>query len=102
MVTKKVLFQGDSDIDQLYRIFRILGTPDESVWPGVTKLKEYKATFPNWRSDNSIIEKIVSGSNLDLFGLDLLKRMLVYDPTARITAKAALNHPYFKDIKDTI
>jgi serine/threonine protein kinase len=27
MVTKKVLFQGDSDIDQLYRIFRILGTP---------------------------------------------------------------------------
>ncbi len=28
MVTKKVLFQGDSDIDQLYRIFRILGTPD--------------------------------------------------------------------------
>jgi cyclin-dependent kinase 2 len=39
MVTKKVLFQGDSDIDQLYRIFRILGTPDESVWPGVTKLR---------------------------------------------------------------
>jgi serine/threonine protein kinase len=39
MVTKKVLFQGDSDIDQLYRIFRILGTPDETVWPGVTKLR---------------------------------------------------------------
>lgn len=28
MATKKALFQGDSDIDQLYRIFRILGTPD--------------------------------------------------------------------------
>jgi serine/threonine protein kinase len=100
MVTKKVLFQGDSDIDQLYRIFRILGTPDESVWPGVTKLREYKPTFPNWRSDNTIFEKIVSGTNLDAYGLDLLKRMLTYDPTTRITAKGALNHPYFKDFKD--
>lgn len=71
MVTKKVLFQGDSDLDQLYRIFRILGTPDESVWPGVTKLREYKATFPNWSANP--IEKVVSGLNLDPFGLDLLK-----------------------------
>jgi len=39
------------------------------------------------------------GGNFDLYGLDLLKRMLTYDPTARITAKAALNHPYFKDFK---
>ncbi len=37
--------------------------------------------------------------NLDAYGLDLLKRMLTYDPTQRITAKAALNHPYFKDFK---
>lgn len=70
MVTKKALFSGDSDIDQLYRIFRILGTPDESVWPGVTKLKEYKVTFPNWSSNP--IEKVVSGLNLDVYGLDLL------------------------------
>jgi serine/threonine protein kinase len=71
MVTKKVLFQGDSDIDQLYRIFRILGTPDETVWPGVTKLREYKPTFPNWSANP--IEKVVSGLKLDPYGLDLLK-----------------------------
>ena len=29
MITKKPLFIGDSDLDQLYRIFRVLGTPNE-------------------------------------------------------------------------
>jgi len=36
--------------------------------------------------------------NLDPAGLDLLNRMLVYDPCERISAKAALTHPYFKDL----
>jgi len=27
---------------------RLLGTPDEDVWPGVTTLPDYKSTFPNW------------------------------------------------------
>uniref|UniRef100_A0A8C0VYR4 Cyclin-dependent kinase 2 n=1 Tax=Castor canadensis TaxID=51338 RepID=A0A8C0VYR4_CASCN len=36
MVTRRALFPGDSEIDQLFRIFRTLGTPDEVVWPGVT------------------------------------------------------------------
>lgn len=71
MVTKKPLFAGDSDLDQLYRIFRILGTPNETIWPGFTKLKDYRHTFPNW-PENSI-EKVVNGNNvLDAFGLDLL------------------------------
>ena len=29
---------GDSEIDELFRIFRTLGTPSEVVWPGVSKL----------------------------------------------------------------
>jgi len=49
MLTKKPMFPGDSEIDQLYRIFRVLGTPDESSWPGVTQLRDYAPTFPKWR-----------------------------------------------------
>jgi serine/threonine protein kinase len=30
-------------------------------------------------------------------GLDLLERMLEYDPSKRITAAEALEHPYFKE-----
>lgn len=42
------MFPGDSEIDQLYRIFQYLGTPDERVWPGCTQLPDFKAIFPKW------------------------------------------------------
>ena len=48
MANKKPLFQGDSEIDELFRIFRIMRTPTEDIWPGVTALPDFKATFPAW------------------------------------------------------
>lgn len=90
IVTKKPLFEGDSEIDQLYRIFRILGTPNEENWPGVSSLRDYKSTFPNWQANP--IQSVVANLNLDPLGIDLLNRMLKYDPNHRITAKAALQH----------
>lgn len=35
------LFQGDSEIDQLFKIFQVLGTPNEENWPEVTNLPDY-------------------------------------------------------------
>lgn len=75
MVTKRPLFAGDSELDQLYRIFRILGTPSEETWPGVTKLRDYKSTFPNWPSNP--IQHVVSGLTLDALGLDLLNVRMI-------------------------
>jgi serine/threonine protein kinase len=34
MVNRHPLFPGDSEIDEIFRIFRILGTPNEEIWPG--------------------------------------------------------------------
>ena len=48
MMTRRALFPGDSEIDQLFRIFRTLGTPTEFNWPGVSSLPDYKAVFPRW------------------------------------------------------
>jgi cyclin-dependent kinase len=45
---KCLIILGDSEIDQLFRIFRILGTPHEDNWPGVDQLPDYKPTFPVW------------------------------------------------------
>ena len=42
MVNRRPLFQGDSEIDQLFRIFRVLRTPTEELWPGVTQLPDFK------------------------------------------------------------
>lgn len=95
MVTKIPLFPGDSEIDQLFRIFRILGTPDEEVWPGVSEFRDYKPTFPRWQAQS--LKTIVPG--LDNAGYDLLQKMMVYEPVKRITAKEALEHEFFDDLK---
>jgi len=95
MVTKQPLFPGDSEIDELFRIFRIMGTPNETIWPGVSELKDYKTTFPMWKPQP--LKKYVP--NLDDLGLDLLMQMLVYPPGKRISAKAILNHPYFNELR---
>jgi len=48
MVKLSPLFNGDSEIDELFRIFRLCGTPTEETWPGVTELEFYGAAFPLW------------------------------------------------------
>mmetsp|Transcript_16792 Transcript_16792/g.23360 ORF Transcript_16792/g.23360 Transcript_16792/m.23360 type:complete len:304 (-) Transcript_16792:74-985(-) len=98
MVTKVPLFPGDSEIDQLFRIFRTLGTPNETVWPGVTKLPEYQPTFP--QHPPQPLSKIIP--QLDPLGIDLLEKMLQYEPSKRISAKNALRHPYFNDLPNSI
>ena len=70
-------------------------TPTEEIWPGVTQYSDYKTTFPSWKSNN--LEDHVKV--LDMEGLDLLQAMLTYDPAHRISARAALQHPFFEDIE---
>lgn len=95
MTTKKALFPGDSEIDQLFRIFRTLGTPNETIWRGVAKLPDYKCTFPQWpKQRSSDLERL-----MDADGLDLLDKLLTYDPMERTSARMALTHRYFKDIR---
>ncbi|XP_076650736.1 cyclin-dependent kinase 2 [Halictus rubicundus] len=94
MATRRALFPGDSEIDQLFRIFRTLGTPDESIWPGVSQLPDYTSRFPRWES--KCFEEVVPSFESD--AKDLLMKLLTYDPNQRITAKKGLNHPYFTGV----
>ncbi|KAL5679016.1 hypothetical protein ACJX0J_005401, partial [Zea mays] len=68
MVNQKPLFPGDSEIDELFKIFRILGTPNEQSWPGVSCLPDFKTAFPRWQAQD--LATVVP--NLDPAGLDLL------------------------------
>jgi serine/threonine protein kinase len=85
------LFAGDSEIDQIFKIFQMYGTPNEKTWPGITKLPDFKLTFPQFKGKgmNTFC------TNLCDEGLDLMSKIIQYDPCKRISAKAALNHVSF-------
>uniref|UniRef100_A0A2P2M2X7 cyclin-dependent kinase n=1 Tax=Rhizophora mucronata TaxID=61149 RepID=A0A2P2M2X7_RHIMU len=93
MVNQRPLFPGDSEIDELFKIFRIMGTPNEDTWPGVTSLPDFKSAFPKWPSKD--LATVVP--TLEQAGVDLLSKMLSLDPSKRITARNALEHEYFRD-----
>lgn len=95
MATKNPLFPGDSEIDQLFKVFRLLGTPNDEIWPGVTKLPDFKEFFPCWPRQS--LSKAVPP--LDDAGIDLMEKMLIYQPSKRISCKEALKHPYFDDLR---
>ena len=69
MVNGAPLFPGDSEIDELFRIFRILGTPTTTTWPGVEKLVDYKPTFPRWipKPKNNVLKNNMSKEAMDFF-----------------------------------
>jgi len=96
MVTGRPLFPGRSNVDELLCIFKIMGTPSEKTWKGVTELPEWaNAEFPDYKP--TPLREVVL--QLEPSGHDLLSKMLEMNPIPRISAVDALNHPYFNDVK---
>ncbi|BGP17384.1 hypothetical protein JCM10213_002867 [Rhodosporidiobolus nylandii] len=81
---------AESDIEQLNMIFSAMGTPDEGVWPGFSKLSSGAVFDKKPKSDLRMLFSAASPE-----AIDLLEKLLTYDPRRRITAKEALHHPYF-------
>ncbi|KAH8021280.1 hypothetical protein HPB51_013955 [Rhipicephalus microplus] len=97
LLTGKTLFRGNSEIDQLFRIFRVLGTPTVDTWPEVTQLPNYNPTFPMWRKN--IVAELLPEADCE--AVDLLLKMLIYSPRERISAKGATAHPYLAGSSDS-
>jgi len=86
------LFVVDSEIDLLFSIFRMLGTPTNNTWPGVEDLACKITNFPSWPARETL-EGIfpILGEQ----GCHLLSQMLKYDANTRYSAMEALQHPFF-------
>ncbi|KAF2192686.1 Pkinase-domain-containing protein [Zopfia rhizophila CBS 207.26] len=94
MYTGRPLFPGTTNEDQLQKIFRLMGTPSERSWPGISQFPEYKGNFHVFATQD--LRLILP--QVDQLGLNLLNSMLQLRPEMRISASAALNHPWFHDL----
>jgi serine/threonine protein kinase len=96
MLTLKPLFPGDSEIDQIFKIFKLLGTPNGTRWPAAMSLPNFKASFPKFQPAvwSSAIPALAKEEQFS----DLVQKMLKFDPAERITAADALAHPYFSSL----
>ncbi|KAI9312454.1 kinase-like domain-containing protein [Dichotomocladium elegans] len=94
LVNNEPLLPGRSEIDQIDKIFKLLGAPNEKIWPGFFDLPHAKNVSLAQPSYSSLRSKF---PYLTEAGMDLLARLLAYDPKQRITAEQALKHPYFSE-----
>ncbi|CCH58459.1 hypothetical protein TBLA_0A06670 [Henningerozyma blattae CBS 6284] len=95
---RRPLFMGKDAMNQIFQILQVLGSPSKSL------LKSFSSRYANslCSDSNSNIEKqdwkkIFPNASMD--AVDLLDRLLDWDPAERITINQAIEHPFFKDVR---
>ncbi|KAK1825317.1 serine/threonine protein kinase, CMGC, CDC2/CDK sub [Friedmanniomyces endolithicus] len=96
--TRHAIFPGDGgEINQLDKIYNVLGTPSRSEWPGITELQWYELLRPTHRLPNTFAEKYKDSGRISDDAFELLEAMLSYDPANRPMAADVLEHRYFHE-----
>ncbi|XP_048048532.1 cyclin-dependent kinase 16 isoform X1 [Megalobrama amblycephala] len=99
MITGRPLFPGSTVEDELHLIFRILGSPTEDSWPGVSVNDNFLSyNFPHYDGE----PLITHAPRITNDGHDLLCQLLQFEASRRISAEAALRHIYFRELGDKV
>lgn len=95
MAAGRPLFPGSTVEDELHLIFRLLGTPTEDSWPGISAVDDFKSyKFPKYKTQPLINQS----PRLDTDGMDLLMSFLNYESKKRISAEESMRQLYFKSM----
>ncbi|XP_047069157.1 cyclin-dependent kinase C-3 [Lolium rigidum] len=89
---RKPLFPGRTEQEQLSKIFELCGYPNEDNWPGASKLPLYKTINPATPTKRRLRDIL---KNFDCHAVELIDRMLILNPSQRISAQDALSATYF-------
>lgn len=103
MLLGRPIFEGKNETEQLQKIFTAIGSPSEEEYPWLVE-------SPEWINPDSICFKKLPKRDIkeslreiiDQNAVDLISKMLVFDPEKRISAEEALEHPYFDSVKELI
>ena len=91
LYTRTPLFKGSSEIDQLEKIFQVIGSPDQSEWPSDHLIPYRSISGAKPTPLNNLIPEACSESR------SLLESMLTFNPSKRISARQAQKHRYFQE-----
>jgi CTD kinase subunit alpha len=92
--TRHAIFPGDGgEINQLDKIYNVLGTPTVQDWPGIVDMQWFELLRPTERKPSTFEEKY--RDRVSPMAFELLQAMFLYDPTARPAAADVLEHPFF-------
>ena len=89
---------GDSEIDQIFKIFKVLGTPNKDHWPDALQLADFSEKYPKFRP-MKLGDHVRGFSDCEL---DFLKCMMQLDPAKRVSVRMALLHPYFDSMEKSM
>nr|CCC89854.1 putative cell division control protein [Trypanosoma congolense IL3000] len=123
VATGDTLFRGRNELSQLKHIFRRLGPPSAQIFPSMNRYSLYEEFSPTLNKYFELLRRTYGSiNNSSMFdmakeslfkyferygvlsvvgdvGLDLLARLLAYEPKDRLTAEEALQHPFFTSMK---
>ncbi|XP_014243184.1 serine/threonine-protein kinase MAK-like [Cimex lectularius] len=93
LYTFRPLFPGNSEIDQIFKICSVLGTPDKREWyEGHQLAANMNFKFPQFRKTD--LSTLIPNASTE--GITLLEAMLHWNPSKRPTAQHSLRQPYFQ------
>ncbi|XP_037700047.1 serine/threonine-protein kinase MAK isoform X3 [Choloepus didactylus] len=93
LYTLRPLFPGTSEVDEIFKICQVLGTPKKSDWPeGYQLASSMNFRFPQCVPIN--LKTLIPNASNE--AIQLMTEMLSWDPKKRPTASQALKHPYFQ------
>jgi glycogen synthase kinase 3 beta len=96
MLLGQPLFPGDSGVDQLVEIIKVLGTPTRdlihSMNPNYSEFKFPAIKAHSWGK--------VFRSRTPKEAVDLISKLLVYNPERRLSPIEALAHEFFDELRD--
>eukprot|EP01105_Mastigella_eilhardi_P022791 TRINITY_DN5669_c0_g1_i1.p1 TRINITY_DN5669_c0_g1~~TRINITY_DN5669_c0_g1_i1.p1 ORF type:complete len:494 (-),score=118.95 TRINITY_DN5669_c0_g1_i1:75-1556(-) len=96
MYTIRPLFPGANETDQIFKTCSVLGTPTQQTWPDGLKLAAaMNFKFP--QVAGTPLKVLIPSASAE--GIDLMERMLQYDPNRRLTSSQALQHPFFARVQ---
>ncbi|RHY15357.1 hypothetical protein DYB25_009077 [Aphanomyces astaci] len=98
LIGRRPLFPGTDFLHQLKIIMEVVGTPDESTLDFVTHAKAKRFITKQPKRRPIPFSALYPGASV--LALDLLDRMLTFDPRRRIDVDGALNHPYLAGLRD--